>query len=118
MSTGHETAMAGPEGITDQLVAYHRARAAGGAGLIVAEVASVHPTATFVRHSIKLYSDEVIPGYRKLAEAVHGEGATLFAQLFHPGREILESIDGSAPASTRLRRWPTSVSTSLPADVA
>ncbi len=99
MSTGHETAMAGPEGITDQLVAYHRARAAGGVGLIVAEVASVHPTATFVRHSIKLYSDEVIPGYRKLAEAVHEEGAALLAQLFHPGREILESIDGSAPAS-------------------
>ena len=99
MSTGHETAMAGPEGISEQLIAYHRARAAGGCGLIVVEVASVHPTATFVRHSIKLYSDETIPGYRRLAEAVHAEGATLFAQLFHPGREILESIDGSAPAS-------------------
>lgn len=99
MSTGHETAMAGPEGISEQMIAYHRARAAGGCGLIVVEVASVHPTATFVRHSIKLYSDETIPGYRRLAEAVHAEGATLFAQLFHPGREILESIDGSAPAS-------------------
>jgi len=99
MSTGHETAMAGPEGISEQLIAYHRARAAGGCGLIVVEVASVHPTATFVRHSIKLYSDETIPGYRRLAEAVHAEGATLFAQLFHPGREILESIDGSAPVS-------------------
>jgi len=99
MSTGHETAMAGPEGISEQMIAYHRARAAGGCGLIVVEVASVHPTATFVRHSIKLYADETIPGYRRLAEAVHAEGATLFAQLFHPGREILESIDGSAPVS-------------------
>jgi len=99
MSTGHETAMAGPEGISEQMIAYHRARAAGGCGLIVVEVASVHPTATFVRHSIKLYSDETMPGYRKLAEAVHAEGATLFAQLFHPGREILESLDGSAPVS-------------------
>ena len=42
MSTGHETGMVGPEGITDQLIAYHRARAAGGVGLIVAEVASIH----------------------------------------------------------------------------
>jgi len=99
MSTGHETALAGPDGISEQMIAYHRARAAGGCGLIVVEVASVHPTATFVRHSIKLYSDETIPGYRRLAEAVHAEGATLFAQLFHPGREILESLDGSAPVS-------------------
>lgn len=99
MSTGHETAMAGPEGISEQMIAYHRARAAGGCGLIVVEVASVHPTATFVRNSIKLYADETIAGYRRLAEAVHAEGATLFAQLFHPGREILESIDGSAPVS-------------------
>lgn len=99
MSTGHETAMADATGISEQMIAYHRARAAGGAGLIVVEVASIHPTATFVRNSIKLYSDEVIPGYRRLAEAVHAEGATLFAQLFHPGREILESVDGSAPVS-------------------
>ena len=99
MSTGHETAMVDAQGISEQMIAYHRARAAGGAGLIVVEVASIHPTATFVRHSIKLYSDEVIPGYRRLAEAVHAEGGALFAQLFHPGREILESVDGSAPVS-------------------
>ena len=99
MSTAHETAMVGATGINDVLVAYHQARAAGGAGLIVIEVASIHETATFVRNSIKLYTDEAIPGYRRLAEAVHGEGGTIFAQLFHPGREILESVDGSAPPS-------------------
>ena len=99
MSTGHETGIADATGINDALVAYHRARAAGGAGLIVIEVASVHPSATFVRHSIKLYRDDAIPGYRRLAEAAHENGAVLFAQLFHPGREILESIDGSAPPS-------------------
>ena len=99
MSTGHETGIVGPTGINDALVAYHRARAAGGAGLIVIEVASVHPSATFVRNSIQLYRDDAIPGYRRLARAAHEHGATLFAQLFHPGREILESIDGSAPPS-------------------
>ena len=99
MSTGHETGIVGPTGINDALVAYHRARAAGGAGLIVIEVASVHPSATFVRNSIKLYRDDAVPGYRRLAEAAHEHGAALFAQLFHPGREILESVDGSAPPS-------------------
>ena len=99
MSTGHETGIVDATGINDALVAYHRARAAGGAGLIVIEVASVHSSATFVRNSIKLYRDEAIPGYRRLADAAHENGAVLFAQLFHPGREILESIDGSAPPS-------------------
>ena len=99
MSTGHETGIVDGTGINDALVAYHRARAAGGAGLIVIEVASVHPSATFVRNSIKLYRDDAIPGYRRLADAAHENGATLFAQLFHPGREILESLDGSAPPS-------------------
>jgi len=99
MSTGHETGIVGAEGINDELIAYHRARAAGGVGLIVVEVASIHETAAYVRHGIKLYEDESIEGYRRLADAVHAEGATLFAQLFHPGREILESTDGSAPAS-------------------
>ena len=99
MSTGHETGIVDGTGINDALVAYHRARAAGGAGLIVIEVASVHPSATFVRNSIKLYRDDAICGYRRLADAAHENGATLFAQLFHPGREILESLDGSAPPS-------------------
>ena len=99
MSTGHETAIVGASGINDELVAYPQARAAGGAGLIVIEVASIHETATFVRNSIKLYTDDAIPGYRRIVQAVHGEGGTIFAQLFHPGREILESTDGSAPPS-------------------
>ena len=99
MSTGHETGIVGANGINDELVAYHRARAAGGAGLIVVEVASIHPTGTYVRHGIQLFEDASIPGYRKLADAVHAEGAAVFAQLFHPGREILEFTDGSAPPS-------------------
>ena len=39
-------------------------------------------------------TDDCIPGYRRLAEAFHGEGCTVFSQLFHPGREIMESADG------------------------
>ena len=88
MSTGHETGIVDATGINDALVAYHRTRAAGGAGLIVIEVASVHPSATFVRNSIKLYRDEAISGYRRLADAAHENGAVLFAQLFHPGRQF------------------------------
>ncbi len=99
VSTGHELAMAGEGGITEPMVAYHRARAAGGAGLIVIEVALVHQSGVFVRHPIPAYSDDCIAGYRRLAEAVHEHGCAIFGQLFHPGREIIDSLDGSAPVS-------------------
>ncbi len=42
LSTGHDTAMAHKGAVADQLVAYQEARAKGGAGLIVVQVAGVH----------------------------------------------------------------------------
>ncbi len=47
VSSGHDTVM-GVEGKPgDQLIAYQRARAAGGAGLIVIQVAGIHPSARY-----------------------------------------------------------------------
>ncbi len=125
VSTGHETAMAGEGGISEPMVAYHRARAAGGAGLIIIEGALVHESGVFVRHPIPAYSDDCIPGYRRLAEAVHAEGAAIFGQLFHPGREIIDSLDGSAPvsyapspvANERFHVMPAAMSRELIAEV-
>lgn len=99
VSTGHETAMADGTGISESLIAYHEARARGGAGLIVVEVALVDDAAVFVTNPIKVTSDECIPRYRGLAQAVQKHGCRLFGQLFHPGRELLDSVDGSAPVS-------------------
>ena len=99
LSTGHETALVDRGRLGDAFLAYHEARARGGAGLIVSEVASVHPSGIFVRDPIPVYNDDCIPDYRRLAETLHGHGAAFFAQLFHPGREIVETFDGSAPVS-------------------
>ena len=40
---------------TDDLIAYHRARAAGGAGLIVVEATAVHPTGLLTAHTVGGY---------------------------------------------------------------
>ena len=96
VSTGHDTGMVGDDGAPgDQLIAYQRARARGGAGLIVVQVASVHATAFYTSHILQAQTDRCIPGYTALAAAVHEHGATVFGQLFHPGREILGSADGT-----------------------
>ncbi|MCY4209394.1 MAG: FAD-dependent oxidoreductase [Roseovarius sp.] len=99
VSTGHETHLNQNGRIGDAMIAYHRARARGGAGLIVTEVALVHESAVFVADPIRVDSDGCIPGYKKLAKTVHNHGCGLVAQLFHPGREMLASEDGTAPVS-------------------
>ena len=94
MSTGHDTVLPVDGTVNDALIAYHLARARGGAGLIVTQVAGVHETARYTSHLLMATGDDCIPGYRRLAEALHAEGCTVFSQLFHPGREIMESADG------------------------
>jgi len=107
VSAGHDTVMVHDGRVTDQLVAYHEARAAGGAGLIVVQVAGVHPTAKYTSHVLMADTDDCIPGYRRLAEAGHAHGCAVFGQLFHGGREIMESEDGSLPVALAPSAVPT-----------
>jgi 2,4-dienoyl-CoA reductase-like NADH-dependent reductase (Old Yellow Enzyme family) len=99
LSTGHDTLLARNYAVGEELVAYHTARAVGGAGLIVAQVAGVHETARYTQHSLMATTDDCIPGYRRLAEALHAHDCKVFGQVFHPGREIMEGTDGSIPAA-------------------
>ena len=99
LSTGHDTNLAAGGLVNERLVAYHQARAEGGAGLVIIQVSGVHETARYTSHLLMATGDESIPGYRKVAETCHGLGCKVFAQLFHPGREIMESQDGSLPVA-------------------
>ncbi|MEV0494123.1 FAD-dependent oxidoreductase [Streptomyces atratus] len=99
LSSGHDTVLVRDGAITEELIAYHAARAAGGTGLIVLQVSGVHESARYTTHVLMATEDDCIPAYARLAQAVHQHGAKVFGQLFHPGREILESKDGSAPVA-------------------
>lgn len=72
---------------TSRHVAYHRERAAGGVGLIITEAVRVHPTSAARDSSLGAFTDEVVPAYAAVVDAVHGEGAAMFAQLLHLGRQ-------------------------------
>ncbi|MCP4045077.1 MAG: FAD-dependent oxidoreductase [Gammaproteobacteria bacterium] len=121
VSTGHDTVLSSGGLVNDRLVAYHRARAAGGCGLIVTQVAAVHHTAFYTPYLLIATDDGFIPGYRKITEACHAHGAKVFAQLFHPGREVSASMDGtaalayapSASPSERFRTVPCEMTTDL-----
>ncbi len=96
--TGHHTHLADGE-VSDDLVAYHEARASGAAGLIVAEIATIHSTGVFAANCLDARSADCVPGYRRLAGAVQRRGARIFGQLFHPGREIQVRTDGLMAAA-------------------
>jgi mycofactocin system FadH/OYE family oxidoreductase 2 len=67
--------------------AYYARRAEGGAGLIVLEESSVHPSDWPDEKAIKGYDERIIPRYRMVAEAVHAHGALALAQLNHNGMQ-------------------------------
>lgn len=96
-STGHMTALVTGYKPNQELAAYHESRARGGAGLVIIEVALAHESAVYTSHTIAAYNDACIPGYQRIADGVHQHGCKAFGQLFHPGRENFDSIDGSAP---------------------
>lgn len=97
--TGHDTCLPENGEVNDALIAYLEKRARHGTGLIVLQVSGVHETARYTSQLLMANSDACIPGYRRLAEACQRHGSVLFAQLFHPGREIMESADGLKPVA-------------------
>ncbi len=79
----HETNLARGRSISDRHVPYYRARAAGGAGVVVVEEASVHDS-DWPYERCPLAS-ECGPGWAAVAEACHPHGALVLAALGHAG---------------------------------
>ncbi|HEX4245068.1 MAG TPA: FAD-dependent oxidoreductase, partial [Acidimicrobiales bacterium] len=70
---------------TAQHAAYYAARAAGGAGLIITEEHSTHVTDWPYEKLIHGFNPAVIPGYRRITEAVHAHDVPILAQINHNG---------------------------------
>lgn len=70
---------------TEQHAAYYAARAAGGAGLIITEEHSTHPTDWPYEKLIHGFHPRVVDGYKRMTDAVHAHDVPIFAQLNHNG---------------------------------
>ena len=96
VSTGHHTYLA--DSVPNkELIAYHHERAKGGAGLIISEIVATHPSAGFSSKLLTTTSADSISAYSELAQVCHQFDTKIFAQLFHPGREILSTASGMLP---------------------
>lgn len=103
LRTGHGTYY-GKGSVSDDLIAYHEARARSGVGLTTLEVTCVHPSS--VNNTLFGWNDDIIPGFAKIAAAMHKHGMKLFTQLWHGGQHW-PSADGAPPwsASTIPSPW-------------
>ena len=102
---------------SEQLLDYHRSVAAGGVGMTTVAYAAV--TRSGLSFDRQLWMrPEIVPGLRKLTDAVHAEGAAASIQLGHCGNMSHKSICGCLPvgASTGFNLYSPTFVRGLRAD--
>ena len=87
-------------------IAYHAARARGGAAMAIIGIGGVHPTNPTV---IPTHEDRVIPGLRAITDAVHGYGMKLINQIWHGGSEKVNELGGPPWSSSAVPGRTTGV---------
>jgi 2,4-dienoyl-CoA reductase-like NADH-dependent reductase (Old Yellow Enzyme family) len=70
--------------VTDDLIEYHRLPAAGGVGMTTVAYCAVSQGGRTEGNGIWM-RPEAVPGFRRLTDAIHGEGAAVSAQIGHAG---------------------------------
>ena len=94
VSSGHGTRLADKHQVSDRLLAYHAARARGGAGLIITEAAMVDLESVASPTHLVVATDDIIPSFQRLSDTLHGHGCAVIGQVFHLGLEMTSGADG------------------------
>lgn len=85
---------------SEDMIAFYKARAIGGAALIIPEIARVNDLhGAGMMRQLSVSKDRHIEGLAKLAETVHKYGTKIFIQLHHPGRETVTALTGGPVVS-------------------
>lgn len=87
--------------VSDDLIAFHRAIAAGGVGMTTMAYCAVSPGGRTDSAALWM-RPEAVPGLRRLADAVHAEGAAISAQIGHAG-PVANAKSNKAPALAPVR---------------
>lgn len=82
--------------VSEKLIRYHEARAAGGVGLNLLEATSVHDSGRSYFPGVSIASDEFIKGLSRLTSAIHAAGGKAGIQLNHAGRLVRPDASGQA----------------------
>lgn len=83
--------------VGSDVVEYYRKRAADGIGLIITEGINPSPRAKGTFGVPGIYTEDQIKAWKKVTAAVHQEGGTIVAQLWHVGRLTHHELTGGFP---------------------
>src|SRR5699024_6191951 len=77
---------------------HYVSRAVGGTGLIIVEMTDVDPDGRITDYDLGIWSDEHVPAYRKIVDAVHQQGAKIGIQIAHAGRKAEDATQPVGPS--------------------
>lgn len=81
----------------DLVVEYYTQRASKG-GFLIAEATSISPLGIAYARAPGIYTDAQVAGWKRVTDAVHAEGASIYLQLWHGGRQAHPgNMDGALP---------------------
>jgi NADPH2 dehydrogenase len=81
----------------DKHIAHYTARARGGVGLIIIEHTFVSREGKASKGQLGLDDDKLIPGLKRLVDAIHADGAKVIIQLNHVGAAASRLSTGMQP---------------------
>lgn len=92
-------------------------RAVGGAGLIITEATAVSPEGRITPHDLGIWTDEHIPGLKRITDFITANGSVPGIQLAHAGRKASHHRpweNGKAIAPDQPTGWQTVAPSALP----
>ena len=109
------TGFVGPRGeVTDRLLAWYRARSAGGAALIVTEPAQVAALGGLYPGRLRADTDDALPALRRLAAAIQADGAKALLQLNHYGSRLPRDVSSNSDREPLVSASPTTLADGRP----
>ena len=108
--------------VTEELLAYYRARAEGGVGLVTVEMSSPERAGRHRFRELLTCDDSAIPGLRRIVAAIRGTGtgARLSIQLGHAGSRAPSRVSGEmsvAPSAIPTPLYEIESETNVPVEM-
>ncbi len=85
--------------VTERHIAHYEKRAKSGVGLVIIEHAYIERIGRASPRQLGIYDDGLLPGLKRLVEAVKSHGAAIAIQLAHAGARTTQAVAGGMPVS-------------------
>lgn len=95
--------------VSEREIAYFVERAKNGFGIQLVGASYVEKQAHAYKYQLAMDRDEVIPGLKKLTDAVHAEGGIIGVQIWHGGSSADPRYSGMEVVSASARRTMSGV---------